>query len=174
MVGYGLPLMVCLLTAVTEFSAPRCAIYRPRFGEKTCFFTGNLAYILYTIDIYEFSLTNNHSTSLNHNVNFIDKVAKGIWFFFPLGILLVINMIIFVLIVHTMYRLEQNQNVSRRKKMKRLVNTILVCNKIKIIMLLLVLYDRFEISLLQVLWVLEAFHWTWTGLEFGNNWRFSE
>ena len=80
-----------------------------------------------------------------------DKVAKGIWFFFPLGILLIINMIIFVLIVHTMCRLEQNQNVSRRKKMKRLVNTILVCNKIKIIMLLLVLYDRFEISLLQVL-----------------------
>ena len=48
MLGYGLPLIVCFLTAVTEFSAPRCAIYRPRFGEKTCFFTGNLAYILYT------------------------------------------------------------------------------------------------------------------------------
>ena len=54
MFGYGLPLMVCLLTAVTEISAPRCAIYRPRFGEKTCFFTGNLAYILYTKDIYEY------------------------------------------------------------------------------------------------------------------------
>ena len=53
MFGYGAPLVVLLLTAVTEFSAPRCAIYRPRFGEKTCFFTGNLAYILYTKDIYE-------------------------------------------------------------------------------------------------------------------------
>ena len=53
MFGYGAPLVVFFLTAVTEFSAPRCAIYRPRFGEKTCFFTGNLAYILYTKDRHE-------------------------------------------------------------------------------------------------------------------------
>ena len=53
MFGYGAPLLVCFLTAVTEFSAPRCAIYRPRFGEKTCFFAGILAYILYTKDRHE-------------------------------------------------------------------------------------------------------------------------
>ena len=56
MVGYGLPLMVCFLTAVTEFSASRCAIYRPRFGEKTCFFTGNLANILYTKDRHDYRI----------------------------------------------------------------------------------------------------------------------
>ena len=53
MFGYGLPFIVCFLTAVTEFSASRCAIYRPRFGEKTCFFAGILAYILYTKDRHE-------------------------------------------------------------------------------------------------------------------------
>jgi hypothetical protein len=46
--SYGLPLLWFLLTAIVEFTAPKCASYRPKFGERTewkqenaCFFTGN-------------------------------------------------------------------------------------------------------------------------------------
>jgi len=39
--SYGLPLIVSFLTVIVEFGAPQCASYRPRFGEETCFFSGN-------------------------------------------------------------------------------------------------------------------------------------
>ena len=39
--SYGLPLIVSLLTVIVEFGSPKCASYRPRFGEETCFFSGN-------------------------------------------------------------------------------------------------------------------------------------
>lgn len=37
--GYLLPLFVTLSTLIVEIWAPRCASYRPRFGERHCFFT---------------------------------------------------------------------------------------------------------------------------------------
>ena len=40
--SYGLPLIVSLLTIIVEFGAPQCASYRPRFGEESCFFSGNI------------------------------------------------------------------------------------------------------------------------------------
>ena len=40
--GYAVPLVISLLTIIVEFASPRCAIYRPRFGEETCFFSGNI------------------------------------------------------------------------------------------------------------------------------------
>ena len=40
--SYGLPLIVSTLTVIVEFSAPKCASYRPRFGEESCFFSGKL------------------------------------------------------------------------------------------------------------------------------------
>ena len=39
--SYGLPLIVSFLTVIVEFGSPKCASYRPRFGEETCFFSGN-------------------------------------------------------------------------------------------------------------------------------------
>ena len=42
--SYGLPLIVSLLTVIVEFGYnenTKCASYRPRFGEETCFFSGN-------------------------------------------------------------------------------------------------------------------------------------
>jgi hypothetical protein len=43
--GYLAPLIITALTLIVEFSSPRCASYRPRFGEETvlpdnCFFAG--------------------------------------------------------------------------------------------------------------------------------------
>ena len=38
MTGYILPLVISLCTLITEFSAPECSPYRPRFNEEYCFF----------------------------------------------------------------------------------------------------------------------------------------
>ena len=38
MTGYILPLVISLCTLITEFSAPECSPYRPRFNEQYCFF----------------------------------------------------------------------------------------------------------------------------------------
>ena len=46
--SYGLPLIWVLITVIVEFTAPKCASYKPKFGDRTkwkepnaCFFTGN-------------------------------------------------------------------------------------------------------------------------------------
>ena len=56
--SYGLPMIVSILTVIVEFSAPKCAPYRPRFGEESCFFSGKL----YAISSRIISLKEN----LNH------------------------------------------------------------------------------------------------------------
>ena len=40
--GYGVPLLICLLTGVVDLLAPSCASYKPRFGQRNCFFYGDL------------------------------------------------------------------------------------------------------------------------------------
>jgi len=42
LVGYGVPLLIVVLTLIVELSAPRCASYNPRFGHKSCLFFGKL------------------------------------------------------------------------------------------------------------------------------------
>merc|ERR1719376_1235415 len=42
LVGYGVPLLIVLVTIIVEVSAPTCASYNPRFGHKTCLFFGKL------------------------------------------------------------------------------------------------------------------------------------
>ena len=37
--GYGLPMLISIMTGITEGSAPECSRFKPRFGEETCFFT---------------------------------------------------------------------------------------------------------------------------------------
>mgnify|MGYP001164296460 FL=1 len=37
--GYALPLLISIMTGITEGSAPECSMFKPRFGEETCFFT---------------------------------------------------------------------------------------------------------------------------------------
>ena len=39
-ISYGFPAFVSLCTLIAEYSAPRCATFRPRFGEEGCFFAG--------------------------------------------------------------------------------------------------------------------------------------
>jgi len=85
--GYAVPLIISFLTLIVEFSSPRCAMYKPRFGEETCFFSGT--------------------------------ESKVIWFFLPLGILLLINLLLFVFIVYNMFKLENKENMSNTKKMKK-------------------------------------------------------
>ena len=38
--GYTFPTVISLFTLLTEFVAPECASYKPRFGEERCFFAG--------------------------------------------------------------------------------------------------------------------------------------
>ena len=38
--GYAFPTMVSIGTLVAEYLAPKCASFRPRFGEDGCFFAG--------------------------------------------------------------------------------------------------------------------------------------
>ena len=33
-IGYGLPAVLSAVTAAVEFSGPKCAFYKPRFGER--------------------------------------------------------------------------------------------------------------------------------------------
>ena len=40
--SYGFPAFVSLCTLIAEYSSPRCATFRPRFGEEGCFFAGIL------------------------------------------------------------------------------------------------------------------------------------
>ena len=47
-----------------------------------------------------------------------DKISKGMWLFFPLGLLLIINLVVFVSIVYTMCRLEDHENMSNTKPRK--------------------------------------------------------
>ena len=63
--GYVLPLIISVLSGITEASAPECSLFKPRFGEKTCFFV--------TIE------------------------AKGLWFFLPIGLFLLVNAVMFTL-----------------------------------------------------------------------------
>jgi len=41
-IGYGVPLLVVLVTVIVELTAPRCSSYSPRFGHKSCLFFGKL------------------------------------------------------------------------------------------------------------------------------------
>ena len=47
--GYGIPLIISIFTLIVEFTSPRCAIYRPRFGEETCFFSGRITFASWNI-----------------------------------------------------------------------------------------------------------------------------
>ena len=33
-IGYGLPAVLSAVTAAVEFNGPKCAFYKPRFGER--------------------------------------------------------------------------------------------------------------------------------------------
>ena len=63
--GYAFPTMVSIGTLTAEYLAPKCASFRPRFGEEGCFFAGcppnyNLnAYInIYIMYIYIYLIIN--------------------------------------------------------------------------------------------------------------------
>ena len=45
--GYGLPLVITIMSGITEATAPECAPFKPRFAEETCFFTTVEAKILW-------------------------------------------------------------------------------------------------------------------------------
>jgi hypothetical protein len=38
--GYLVPTIISVCTLITEYAAPNCASFRPRFGEGSCFFAG--------------------------------------------------------------------------------------------------------------------------------------
>ena len=38
--GYAFPTTVSIGTLTAEYLAPKCASFRPRFGEEGCFFAG--------------------------------------------------------------------------------------------------------------------------------------
>ena len=40
LIGYGIPILIVLLTGIVEASAPQCSPWRPRFLDENCFFAG--------------------------------------------------------------------------------------------------------------------------------------
>ena len=70
--GYVLPAIWTLVMIIVELASPRCARYKPNFGEEACFFT--------------------------------DYVAKGIWFYLPMGVALIINSIAFGSVAVVLYQ----------------------------------------------------------------------
>ena len=123
--GYGIPLIISFLTLIVEISSPRCAIYKPRFGEETCFFSGKaFNNTIYKIEYKVFQYSKKHRWICFDVVS--DTTSKGIWFFLPLGILLLINLFMFISIVFKMLRLEGKENMSNTKKMKKLVIYLLI------------------------------------------------
>ena len=42
LLGYGIPFIICSLTGLVDAFAPFCAFYKPRFGQRTCFFYGEM------------------------------------------------------------------------------------------------------------------------------------
>ena len=115
-VSYSLPLILSFLVAVVEFTAPKCASYRPRFGEETCFFSGNSSKIYSTITILKIYI----KCSLcfindNYYVYQIERTSKGIWFFLPMGLALMVNTGIFISIIVTLYRHYSNMKQFKLK-----------------------------------------------------------
>nr|XP_040579384.1 G-protein coupled receptor Mth2-like isoform X1 [Lepeophtheirus salmonis] len=47
LIGYGVPLIITVITITVELTAPECSKFKPRFGEKQCFFAGKEAIFLY-------------------------------------------------------------------------------------------------------------------------------
>ena len=50
--GYAFPTMVSIGTLTAEYLAPKCASFRPRFGEEGCFFAGWLSTNILYVYIY--------------------------------------------------------------------------------------------------------------------------
>ena len=42
LVGYLSPTMIVIMTMITEKAAPECAPLKPRIGDNSCFFAGNV------------------------------------------------------------------------------------------------------------------------------------
>ena len=40
-ISYGVPILLLIITGIFEALGLRCSIWRPRFNEELCFFTGN-------------------------------------------------------------------------------------------------------------------------------------
>ena len=38
--GYGIPLLISILTIIVELSTDKCFSIKPRFGDENCFFGG--------------------------------------------------------------------------------------------------------------------------------------
>ena len=77
--GYVIPLVITIMTLITEFSAPECSNYKPRFSEDNCFFATHA------------------------------KEAKIIWFYLPIGTFLLINTGLFGLTIYRLCAHEKQQ-----------------------------------------------------------------
>ena len=108
-IGYSCPTLIVLCTLITEFSAPECALLRPRFEEK-CFFAGNW-YICMTssfndFNFYSFKWKIEISSSKYFCDFFLEPLSRFVWFHLPILILLMINAFVFCVLCRTICKLE--------------------------------------------------------------------
>ena len=113
--SYGLPLIVSLLTVIVEFGYnenTKCASYRPRFGEETCFFSGN---VFKNMVISTSSKINFYLENWLFSFYYIERTSKGIWFFVPMALALMVNTGIFISITVTLYKVYGNMQQFKLK-----------------------------------------------------------
>ena len=109
-VSYGFPAFVSLCTLIAEYSAPRCATFRPRFGEEGCFFAGIL--FIENSNSITFRLFNFEPLNYDFSIKqcyFSEPTSKYIWFYLPMTILLLINAFVFCVLSRLLCKLDRDK-----------------------------------------------------------------
>ena len=110
--SYGLPLVLSFITMVVEFTAPECASFRPKFNMGHCFFSGkvlsHISHILENVIRWYIDRKTFHAIEFFFIICFVERLSKGIWFYIPMGVSLLINVGAFVSIVRTLIKMNNS------------------------------------------------------------------
>ena len=68
LVGYVSPTIIVIMTMITEKAAPECASLKPRIGDNSCFFAGNIDFVSIVWKIIVESKLNHQRPNMINNI----------------------------------------------------------------------------------------------------------
>ena len=110
--GYAFPTMVSIGTLTAEYLAPKCASFRPRFGEEGCFFAGWPSIATLNVYTYTYIISDLTLHSLFNIVplyDFLELGAKYLWFYLPMSVLLLVNSFVFIALITMLCKLDHQK-----------------------------------------------------------------
>ena len=122
-IGYSVPFFITLLTLIAELTMSTCAWGRPKMGMESCFFAGtrSIRHALQTIKfIASERITKNYNTLI-----VTDEAGRFMWFYIPITLSLLVNVIGCIMIVWTIFshekrmKFELKDHTKRNQKMNR-------------------------------------------------------